>query len=235
MRSVLSVLFVTLLFGVPSTEVAAQPRPVNQNLSYTFLEIDYINLDVDDFDDDEGLIDDWDDGGGFGIRGSFAFTPNFFAFIGYSETDSDATYIDGDQVIYSSSQDLKRFDIGLGMNFGVFLPMVGDSDVVVRAAYSDLDLDDFNFGASDDSDINDLFDDSSDGFFIDAGLRSQLASWVEASLGVRYTDIGAAENFSLIGNVLLEMTQNWGVNLELDVGDDISTYLIGLRYSFDRF
>ena len=30
-------------------------------------------------------------------------------------------------------------------------------------------------------------------------------------LGVRYTDIGAAENFSLIGNVLRKQP-NWGVN-----------------------
>ena len=106
MRNVLSVLSVAALLGVPCTEAFAQSRSFNQSLSYTFLEIDYLNLDVDDFDDDEGLIDDWDDGDGFGIRGSFAFTQNFFAFAGYSETDSDATYVDADEVVYSSSQDL---------------------------------------------------------------------------------------------------------------------------------
>lgn len=212
--------------------VAAQST--DGELSYTFLELDYVNLDVDVVDDGEGLIDDIDDGGGFGIRGSFAFTPNFFGFADYSVTDSDATFVDEGDVLVSSSQDVKRLNIGLGMNFGVEVPVVGASDIVVRAAYADIDFDDFNFGGSDDPDLNDLNDDSSDGYFADARLRSQLAPWAEASAGVRYTDIEDSEEFSFIGNVLFELTQQWGLNLELDASDDLGYYLIGVRYSFDR-
>ena len=224
---------ITLAAAPVGSALAAHGDP-NGSLSYTFLEVDYVNLDVDDLDDDEGLIEDLDDGGGWGVRGSFAFTPNFFAFADYSVTDSDATVIDESEVLLSSSQDVKRLNVGLGLNFGVNVPVVGDSDVVFRAAYTDIDFDDFNFGATDDPDLDDLTDDSSDGWLSDVSLRSQLAPWIEASLGVRYTDIGSSEEFSIIGNVLLELTQHWGLNLELDASDDLGTYLIGVRYSFDR-
>lgn len=229
-----ALLAVVALAALPLASAAAQTSSTDGELSYTFLEVDYVNLDVDVVDDDEGGLEDIDDGGGYGFRGSFAFTPNFFGFASYSITDSDATFIDENEVLLSSSQDVKRLNVGLGINFGVDPPVVGDSDVVLRLAYSDIDFDDFDFGGSDAGGIDDLNEDSSDGYVADALLRSQLASWAEGSLGVRYTDIDAAEEFSVIGNVLLEMTQQWGVNLEIDASDDVGYYLIGVRYSFDR-
>jgi hypothetical protein len=219
---------------MPCTGALAQSSR-DGDLSYTFLEADYLNLDVDVADDDESLLEDFDDGGGWAINGSFAFTPNFFAFAGYSVTDSDVTFVDADEVLLSSSQDVKRLNVGLGVNFGVNVPVVGESDVVLSGAYTDIDFDDFDFGGSDDPDLDDLNDDSSDGYFLDARLRSQLVSWAEASLGVRYTDIEDADDFSVVGNVLLEINQNFGVNLEFDAADDVGYYLVGLRYSFARF
>lgn len=203
-------------------------------LSYTFLEVDYVSLDIDVVDDGEGGLEDFDDGGGYGFRGSFAFTPNFFGFADYSITDSDATFVDENEVLFSSSQDVKRLNVGLGMNFPVAVPVVGDSDVVARVAYVDIDFDDFDFGGSSGGGLDDLNEDSSDGYFVDAALRSQLATWAEASLGLRYTDIDEADDFSIIGNVLLELTPQWGLNLELDASDEVGYYLIGVRYSFDR-
>jgi len=227
---ILAALAVTAL---PFATAGAQ-TPADGELSYTFLEVDYINLDVDVVDDGEGGLEDIDDGEGYGFRGSFAFTPNFFGFADYSITDADATFVDEDQVLLTSSQDVKRLNVGLGVNFGIDPPVIGDSDLVVRAAYSDIDFDDFNFGGTDDGDLDDLNEDSSDGYFIDAALRSQLVHWAEASLGVRYTDIESSEEFSVIGNVLLELTQQWGLNLEIDASDDLGFYYIGVRYSFDR-
>lgn len=229
-----SLLAAIALCAAPTGATFAATGDPDGELSYTFLEVDYVNLDIDAVDDDEGLIDDLDDGGGWGVRASFAFTPNFFAFGDYSVTDSDATFIDEEEVLLSSTQDVKRLNLGLGLNFGVDVPVVGESDVVFRAAYTDIDFDDFDFGGSDDPDLDDLNEDSSDGYFADVALRSQLAPWAEASLGVRYTDIESSDEFSVIGNVLLELTRNWGLNLEFDAGDDLGTYLIGVRYSFHR-
>lgn len=234
MRRISIALAALFLAGVPFTAPQAQAGNSDGNLSYTFLEVDYLNLDVDVLDDGD-LIDDIDDGGGFAINGSFAFTPTFFAFAGYSVTDSDATVVDEGEVLLSSSQDVNRLNVGLGVNFGVEPPGIGASDVVLRAAYTDIDFDDFDFGGSNDPDLDDLNDDSSDGYFLDARLRSQLVDWAEGSLGVRYTDIEDADEFSIVGNVLFEFTQNLGVNLEFDAADDVGYYLIGLRYSFARF
>lgn len=225
---------VMMLLAAPLTAVAAQGDHSN-GLSYTFFEADYANVDVDVVDDDSGVIDDFDDGSGWAVRGSLAFTPNVFLFSDYSVTDSDATVTDEGETTLSSSQDAKRWNIGLGFNFPVGIPIADKSDIVVRGAYADIDFDDFSFGGTPGGGVDDLDEDSSDGYFADVALRSQVANWVELSLGARYTDIEAAEEFSVIGGALFELTQNWGVNLEFDTSDEVGFYLVGLRYSFDRF
>ncbi len=230
MKSVILAL-TTMLLAVPLTGIAARP---SKDLKYTYLELDYVNLDVDAFDDDEGLIEDFDDGDGFGVGASFAFTPTFFGFAGYSETDSDVTFIGDDNFPITSDEEVKRFDIGLGVNLPVMIGTL-DTDFVGRAAYVDVDYGDFDFGATDDSDLGDLDDDDSDGWAVDGRFRGQMTDLIEASLGVGYLDIEDADGFSVLGNVLFEITQNWGVNVEANVGDDVATYLLGVRYSFDRF
>jgi hypothetical protein len=69
----------------------------------------------------------------------------------------------------------------------------------------------------------------------DASLRSQVLTQLEASAGLRYTDIEDSSEVSFIGNALFEINPNWGINLAVDAGDDIRTYALGLRYSFARF
>lgn len=224
-------LAVLALLAVPLAGHAAE---ANDELSYTWLEADWMNLDIDAFDDDESVIEDFDDGDGWQVQGSFAFTPNFFGFASFSSTDADAAFRNQDNFLITESQDVERFDVGLGVNFPVEV-WARPTDIVARAAYVDVDYGDFDFGASGDSDLGDLDDDSSDGWTADLRLRSQPWEKVEASVGVGYIDIEEADNFSALGGVLIELTPNWGVNLEANVGDDVSTYLAGVRYSFARF
>jgi hypothetical protein len=225
----LTIVACTALLSLPAGAMAAE------RLGYTWVEADYVNLDIDAFDENQDLIEDLDDGDGWALRGSFAFTQNFFVFAGYSSTDSDATFFDDDNFPIVANVDIERGDAGVGYN----MPLGGSgerqTDLVFRAAYSDIDYGDFAVGASpgDDS-FDDLDDDSSDGWFTDASLRAQLASWFEGAIGVRYTDIETADNFSVIGNALFEITPRFGINVEADVGDDVSTYMVGLRYTFDR-
>lgn len=204
-------------------------------LSYTWFEADYINLDIDDFNDDDSLIEDFDDGNGWGLSASFAFTPMFFAFAGYSETDSDVSYSSNGTDFFSSSQDVARLDLGLGMNIPLDIALLQQPDLVLRAAYVDIDVGNLDIGGSSDPDIDDLNDDGSDGWYTDAALRSQVTPWLEARAGLRYTDLEDSEEFSVIASLLFEINQNWGVNLAIDAGDDIGTYVVGLRYSFARF
>jgi hypothetical protein len=213
--------------ALPATAQAAA------DLSYTFFEVDYINLDIDDFNDDDGLVEDFDDGNGWGLRGSFAFTPMFFGFAGYAETDSDVNFTSDGTTFFSSSQDVATLDVGLNKQLNIDL--LNQPDLVVRAAYVDVDVGNLDVGGSSDPAIDDLNDDGSDGWYTDASLRSQVLTQLEASAGLRYTDIEDSSEVSFIGNALFEINPNWGINLAVDAGDDIRTYALGLRYSFARF
>jgi hypothetical protein len=203
-----------------------------EDLSYTFIEGDYLALDIDAFDDDESVIEDIDDGNGWAIRGSVAFTDNFFAFADFSESDSDVTFVDDNDNLIIANQDVNRLHLGLGMNFPIFEGRAAQTDIVARAGYTDIDFGDFNLGASSSVDLGDLNDDNSDGFFIDAGLRMQLATWLEAGVGAKYTDIEDADDISFVGNLLFELNPAWGINVSADIGDEFTTYLAGLRFSF---
>lgn len=210
-----------------------------ENLGYTWIEGDYVSLDIDGFDDEEDLIEDFDDGGGWAARGSFAFTESFFAFAGYSSTDSDVTFFDEDNFLIPAETDVKKLDAGLGFNMMLGSSESTQTDLVLRGAYTDVDFGNFDLGEREEDDVDDfirdLDEDSSDGFYADARIRAQLAAWFEGSIGVRYTDIESVDNFSVVGNALFELTPRFGINLEADVGDEVSVYMLGLRYTLDRF
>lgn len=221
-------LFLASLLFLPTIAMAAG------ELSYTNAEVDYVNLSIDPFDDEGTVLEDFDDGNGGAIRGSFAFTDNVFGFAGFSIVDSEASFVDEGTVLFTSSRDVKRLDAGFGFNVPMFQMTNSQTDFVARFGYSDVDFGDFDFGGGNDSGLDDLNDDSSDGFFVDGLLRSQIATQIEVSGGVRYTEIEDADSLSLIANAMYEVTPNWGINLEVDIGDDISQVFLGARYSFAR-
>jgi len=212
-----------------------------EDLSYSYIEGDYILQDSDllednDFTDD--FLDDTDDGDGYGVRGSFAVSEYLFLFGKYSSTESEFTFRDDSGTVYPQDEDVKTLKLGLGWH----MPLTDAMDLVVTGAYTDIDYGDFNLGANENDDLNsrddlenaldDLNDDSSDGFVVDAGVRAQALTWLEAGGGVRYVDVDSGDNTSVFGNLLFEMTQNFGINAEVDIGDNVNTYELGLRYSF---
>ena len=206
----------------PVTALAAD------GLSYSYLQVGYVNLNIDEVGDSGSLLDDIDNGGGWAASGSFAISPNWFAFTQYSVTDSDVSFTDDQSLYFNSNTDINRLDLG----FGFHSAMSKTTDLVFRIAYTDVDTDGFNFGGSSDTSLNDLNDDSSDGYFVDAAIRSQFTERMEGSLGLRYTDLEHIDNLSLIANVMHEFTPKVGLNFSLEAGNDISSFLIGLRYSF---
>ena len=204
------------------------------DLKYTFLEANYIYMNLDPFDENRSLLDDFGDGTGVKARGAFAVTDFIFLFAGYSITDSKFTFADHDVVLFSADQDVKRLDLGGGINFPVFRERRNQVDLVLRGAYSDIDYDSFEFGSLGGGGLSDLTDDATDGYFVDAGLRTQLLGRLEVSGGLRYTSIQEAESLGISGSALLEVTDAWGLNLEGNVGDDIKQIFLGIRYSFSR-
>lgn len=123
--------------------------------------------------------------------------------------------------------DIKRLDVGIGTN----MEINDRVDFIGRIAYTDIDFGDFDFGASSDTDLDDLLEDDSDGYFVDAGVRSQLTANLEGSIGIRYLDLQDVDNTSLIGSLLYEINPSWDIDLQIDAGDEISTYLLGVRFS----
>jgi len=220
-------ILITGLALLPLSGLAAE------NVSYTYAEVAYINLDVDNYGDGN-FIDDFDDGGGFSLRGSYGFDgpvdaiDTMFVFANYSETEADTAVRDASGIFFPADTDVIRLDLGVG----AAMPVNDQADLVVRAAYTDLDIDDFHVGGSSSSALSDLTDDSSDGYFLDASLRGQIMPEVELSGGVRYTDIEDVDGFSFVGNAMYEINQNIGINLFADLGSDVSQWGLGARYSF---
>lgn len=212
-----------------------------QDISYRYIEAEYVVQDVDMYEDNDALddfIEDVDDGDGFKIGASFSFTDNLFVFGNYAQTQADFTFINDTGARVPDDVDVKTLQLGLGY----FAPITTTTDFVVRAAYMDVDYGDFATGGEDqditdpDTTFGDVWDDlnedSTDGYFADVGVRAQTAfQWLELGGGVRYTDLDSGDDFSLFGNALFEINQNMGINLTASLGDSMSSYGLGFRYS----
>lgn len=199
------------------------------DLSYGYLEVDYLNQDVDQPGEGNVFEGDWDNGDGFGVSASFPLGEKFFVFGDYTEADSDFSFVDNNNVFIPGNVDIKRLNLGAG----AAMPMSDRSDLVVSGGYTDLDFGNFGLGATPDSDsLDDLDEDPSDGWMADVRIRSQWTEAMEGSIGARYTDIESLDGLSLVGNVLFELSPNWGINLQVDAGDELITYGAGVRMTF---
>ena len=199
-----------------------------EGLSYNFVEVGYVNLDVDQPGEDTFPRGDFDNGDGFEAKVSWALSDRFFIYGNYSETEADFGYRNNAGVRFPGNTDVIKFGAGVGAVF----PMSNNTDFVVSGGYMDIDFDRFRLGASGNSSVNDLKNDPSDGFSVDALMRSQLSERFEASIGARYIDIQSIDGFSLIANLMYEFTPNWGLNFSVDAGSDLGTWAAGVRYSF---
>lgn len=209
---------------IPLTGYAADG---SSDLSYGYVEVDYINLDIDTGDEDISRSD-FEDGDGYGISVSIPLGSRFFFYGDYSDTEADFSFRNNLGVIVPGGTDLQRLNLGLGWR----APLSNSTDFVLSGGYSDIDYDHFDLGATSSASLDDLNDDPSDGYTVDVKLRSQIARALEGSIGARYTDIGDADGFSFIGNLMYEFSPNWGLNLSVDAGDDLMTWAAGVRFSF---
>jgi outer membrane receptor protein involved in Fe transport len=205
-----------------------------EGLEYSYFELDAIGRDIDAFDDEEGVIEDLDDGGGWSLGGSYQFLPRFFVFGDYSNTESDVAYTSDNVFPLPAETEIKRFDLGVGMN-----QEINDRvDFIGRVAYADIDYNDFDLGSGGDiidgglDDARDqLQSDDSDGYFVDAGVRAQLTPNLEGTVGVRYTDVQNIDTTTAIGSLMFELSESWGIDLSVDAGDEIATYRLGVRFT----
>lgn len=209
------------LAGMPAAMAA-------EGLSYAFVELDYINQDVDQANESGIFRDDFDNGGGYGLKASLPIAERFYVFGNYFNTESDFSFVNNENVVIPGDTDVKRLEVGAGF----ILPASPTSDVLLSAGYTDIDYGSFNLGAGSSIRPADLDDDPSDGFLLDVSWRAQLTDRVEGRIGGRYTEIEEVNGLSLVGNVMYEFTPNVGVNLSVDAGEELLTWGLGARYSF---
>jgi hypothetical protein len=209
-------------------------RDSTRDLDYTYLQLNAVNRDIDALDSDRGLVKKLNDGNGWSLNGSFAFLPKFFVFGEYSDTDSDVSYSSSNTLPLPANTDIKRLDAGVGTD----RPITNRLDFVGRAAYVDIDYGDFNIGASSSalgggglSGLREeLTSDTTDGYLADAAVRSQLTPKIEGLVGLRYTNVGSIDDTSVLGSLLFELSRNWGLDVGVDAGSDVSLYRLGVRF-----
>ena len=107
-----------------SLMLAAAPLAAQaEGMSYSYVEADYVDVDVDN----------GPSGDGFGVRGSVGFAGNWFAFADYVDASVDVI-------------DIENIAVGVGGHF----PVNDTLDFVGRVGYTETDLSSGPFSANDD-------------------------------------------------------------------------------------
>jgi hypothetical protein len=213
----------------------------DSDLDYSYLDLSYVVVDADIYQDSDTLsdfVDETQDGKGYALSASYGFQNNVFVFGSYSNFELDfdvATNTDG---ALPGDIDVKTLVLGVGYA----IPINRYTHFVSSIAYLDRDLGEFSLGQTDqdvfddDTDVSDAIDDlnedSSDGYAIEMGLRSQTTTWLELYGGVRYTELDAGDGFTAVGHAMFEVSDYVAIGLKVDVGDELSTYQLAARLTY---
>lgn len=149
------------------------------------------------------LSDGLPDADGFGTRASVAFHPNFHVFGDYSNQEFDDTGIDADQ-----------WRVGLGYNHEIS----PRADLVTRVAYERFE---------------DEFDNSFNGYSVEAGVRGALTTNLEGYAMAGYED-GNDYDGEFYGRVGAQVKFNpmWGISGDVKLVYGDAEYFIGPRITF---
>jgi hypothetical protein len=184
----ISILLATLLC-LPGLASAA-------DFKYTFLEGGYVSTELD-----VGPVDV--DGDGLGVRGSFEFAEEWYAFAGLADLEFDFG-VDGTQLEFGA---------------GWHNPINQDVDLIAEVGYVSVDLDS-GFGSADD-----------DGFGVGVGVRAQAWEQVQLEAGIAYVNLEDSDtsvNFAGRYN----LTQTLALALGLSLSDDATGWTLGFRADF---
>jgi hypothetical protein len=198
-RNTLSALMALALVAAPFAVSAASP------LSYTYVEANYLDLEIDAGDG----IDVSGNGGG--INGSIAFgDSSFYGLAGY---DTVGEEFDGIDV------DVNRVTAGVGY----VLKIDERFHALGEIAYVDYELD-----------VSDLGSGSADGYRASVGLRGLMADNIEGVAKVGYTRVDESGVRILDGAVgeigfRWHIDAAWSAGLSTEFGEDITSYKLGLR------
>jgi len=152
-------------------------------------------------------IDDFDaDGEALALQGSVAVTDMFHLIGGYQDGTIDGPF--------GIDVDVSTLELGGGMNFALS-PTV---DFVGQVAWLSTEVDVSGLGDVDD-----------DGYGLGAGIRAMISPRFEVGAGVNYADIADDGQTTFGGEVLYHFTDMFAVTGGVTVGEDSTSYGVGVR------
>ncbi len=192
--------------------------------SYTYIEGGYNQLRIDH---DDELLGDFDADGAY-LRGSFGISPSIYLFGAYAQGEDNDTV--GVDLGANGQFDVKVDDELTTTEFGVgFHSAMGERvDFIGELAYFRME-EDFKVSSEGESESESWH---ANGGRASVGLRGgseRAEGWIK--LG--YLD---ASDFSgnFVGNLggQFKFNRTWGLVGEVEVFDDLSRYMVGVRASF---
>jgi hypothetical protein len=184
--------------GLATTAMAAE------NLSYTYVELGYIDTEIDDL----GISGD-----GWGIRGSYRVANAIHLFGSYADLG------------YDGNVDVSELRLGGGYAW----PMSPKLDLVGSLAYVRMEASSSvtvpGLGR-----VSVSVDES--GYSLGAMLRSRLTDQFEVNGGLDHVDVGSDNDTALEVGGRYFLTPAFNVGLDLRFNDDGTSYMIGGRYHF---
>lgn len=152
-------------------------------------------------------IDDLDDGDGYQLRGSAAIAENVYLYGGYGSVDAN-----------NYDADFSETQLGVGYRHA----LSERADFIAELGYIGQELDITGLGSA-----------SADGGRVSAGFRGLMADNFEAWVKGGYTDGGDFDgDFSGTVGAQLTFNRTWGLVGEIEAGQDITKYMVGVRASF---
>ncbi|MGE8213297.1 Ax21 family protein [Stenotrophomonas sp.] len=182
--------------------VAALPFAASaaDGLSYNYVEGDYAKTDAAGGDAD-----------GWGLKGSYAFHPNFHAFGEYTRQETDLNKVDLDQ-----------WRVGAGFNKEI----APSTDFVARVAYEKFDPK--HVKAAD-----------FEGYSAEAGIRTAFGKHAEVYAMAGYEDFSKKHGVNPEGEFYgrlggqVKLNQNWGINGDIKMNrDGDKQWTVGPRFSW---
>ena len=145
---------------------------------------------------------------GFALRGSLEVTDQFFGWAGYT---TQSTEVFGEDLDYTT----------MSIGGGYAWPLSPTADIYGRLGYVKAEVDYAGFDADD------------DGFLLGAGLRARVAQEFELEGGLNYMDFSdSGDDTSVYAAGRWYFTPSFAAGLEAELGNDATTYGIGVRWNF---
>ena len=151
------------------------------------------------------------DADGWAINGSGAIAPNFHGFGGYAGQKTDDFNVGG---VNFDGVDIDQMRLGIGYNHEIS----PRADLLTRVAYERSE---------------DEFDDSLDGYSVEAGVRGALTQNLEGYALAGYED-GSDYDGDFYGRVGAQVKFNpmWGITGDVKFVDGATQYFVGPRVTF---